>query len=166
MKKFKFDTIEYAISIAMLLLMFVAIGGNIVMNSLFHKRFGSLEELGTAAYMFCCYAGFGLLYKRRELTSVTFVVNKLSPKLRWFADLIRYAYLAFFGAVLTYQGIILCQNSIVKKLPALGLPYAYLDLSIVFGFGMLMIRCLRDIFLHFKSMGSVFGKEAGESCRT
>ena len=162
MKKIKFDTIEYVISIAMLLLMFVAIGGNIILNCVFHKRLGSLEELGTGAYMFCCYAGLGLLYKRRELTSVTFVVNKLNPKLRWFADLIRYAYLAFFGAMLAYQGVILCLNSIVKKLPALGLPYIYLDVSIVFGFGMLLIRCLRDIYLHFKSMGTVFQKEVHE----
>lgn len=158
-RKLHFENVEESISIAAMLIMFVAIGINIVMNWVCSKRYSQLEELGTAAYMFACYAGFGLLYKRKELTSVTFLVAGMSEKLRWFAELLRYAYLIFFGAILTYQGIVLCKNSLVKKMVALQIPYVYLDICIVFGFAMLTIRCIKDLLIHFKAFKAAMGKE-------
>lgn len=157
-RKFSLEKIEDFITIFMMLLMFAAIGINIILNWTMHKRFSQLEELGTAAYMFSCYAGFALLYKRDELTSVTFLVSKMGPRLRWFADLFRYAFLVFFSAILTYEGIRLCMGSVVKKLTALQIPYIYLDICIVFGFGVLAIRCTIDLVKHFKGIGRTFGK--------
>lgn len=157
-KKFQFEDIEDAITIVAMLIMLVAIGINIAMNWTMEKRYGQLEELGTAAYMFGCYAGIALLYKRRELTDVTFVVNIMPAKLRWFVELFKYAYLVFFSVILTYQGIILCMNSTVKKLTALQIPYIYLDVCIVFGFGLLAIRASIDLVKHVTLAKQTFTK--------
>lgn len=160
--KFTFETFEEILSLATMIVMFLAIGVNIVMNWFARVRLGKLEELGTAAYMFCCYAAFAWMYQHKDLTEVNFVVNAMGPKLRWFADLFRYLFLVAFGVMLTYYGVKLCQNSVIKKLPALQIPYIYLDVSIVFGFGVLTIRALRDFLYHFTTAKSAFSsKEAG-----
>lgn len=157
-RKFKFETIEDAVCTVTMLVMLGAIGVNIVLNWVMSKRFGQLEELGTAAYMYGCYAGIALLYKRRELTAVTFVVNHMSPKVRYVTDIFRYLYLLFFGVILTYQGVILCMNSTVKKMTALQVPYIYLDTCIVFGFGLLTIRAALDFIRQLKSAKQIFAK--------
>lgn len=157
-RRFQIENLEDLICALSMVVMFIAIGTNIVLNWILSKRYGQMEELGTAAYMFGCYAGFALLYKRNELTAVTFVVNHMPPRLRWLTDLFRYGYLVFFGGILTYQGVILCANSTVKKLPALKIPYLYLDICIVFGFGLLTIRTVLDLIKHLGRLKQFFAK--------
>ena len=153
-----FDKIEEWICLAMMILMFFSIGINIILYWAFGLRLGKLEELGTSAYMFCCYAAFGWMYKNKDLTEVTFVVNTFKPKQRWFSELFRYVFLVFFGALVTVRAVQLCGNSIVKKLPALQIPYIYLDSSIVLGFFLLTVRALKDTVKHILTAREVFSK--------
>ncbi len=153
-----FEKIEEWICLVMMILMFVAIGVNIILNWTLRLRMGKLEELGTSAYMFCCYAAFGWMYKNKDLTEVTFVVKAMKPKLRWFSELFRCVFLVFFGALVTVRSVQLCGNSIVKKLPSLQIPYIYLDSSLVLGFSVLTIRAIIDTVKHISTAREVFSK--------
>lgn len=147
-KGFRFEDAEDIICNAFLLLMLGAIMTNIILNWTVNKRLSALEELGTGAYMFGVYTGFGLLYKRRNLTSVSFVVNKVPLRVRYFIELLTHAYIAFFSGTMTYHGVLLCLNSTIKRMPALNISYVWLDLCIVFGFGTMTIRALIRLVRH------------------
>lgn len=159
MKKFKFESIEVFLGCLAMVVMFFSIGINIVLNWVAGLKFGQLEELGTAAYMFACYVVIGWLYRKNDLTCVSFAVDKLGPKSRWFADLIYYAYILFFGIIMTYNAILLCGNSMIKTLPALRIPYAYVDVCMVIGFALLSMRAGIDLVKHFGAIKKVFKKE-------
>ena len=150
-----FEIIEEWLCIGMMLLMFVAIGCNIVTSWVAHTRLAEFEEIGTAAYMFSCYAAMGWMYKKKDFTEVTFVVNAMRPKMRWFFELFRYLFIVFFCVLLTVRGIELCGNSIQKKLTALQLPYIYLDVCIVFGFFIMGVRSIVDTIKHLIARKSI-----------
>ena len=150
-----FEIFEEWLCIGMMLIMFAAIGGNIVANWIAHTRFSELEEIGTSAYMFSCYAAMGWMYKNKDFTEVTFIVNAMKPRMRWFFELFRCLFIVFFCVLLTVQGIELCGNSVQKKLVALQLPYIYLDVCIVFGFFVMGVRSIVDtikLFVNRKSL--------------
>ncbi|MDO4549154.1 MAG: TRAP transporter small permease subunit [Clostridia bacterium] len=161
-KKFSIEYFEDFICNAFLVIMLLAILVNVVLNWTMSKRFSYLEELATGSYMFCTYSGIGLLYKRRELTKVSFVVDRLSCRGRYIVDMIAGLYLVYYGAMMTYYGVLLCISSRIKRLPAMQISYTWLDICIVFGFFMLTVRVLRDIIRQIASAKQVFGKKEAD----
>ncbi|MDI9505090.1 MAG: TRAP transporter small permease [Clostridiales bacterium] len=158
-KKFRFEDIEDFICNLSLVLMLLAVLANVLSNLMINKRFAYLEEMSTGCYMFGVYAGVGLLYKRRELTVVNFVIDRFPPRLRYVTDLFGCLYLLFYGAMMTYNGVLLCMNSTIKRLPAMQISYMWLDLCIVFGFSTLTIRVLLDIVRKLASAKEVFAQK-------
>ena len=71
--------------------------------------------------------------------------------------------MVFFAISMTYNSVLLCMNSTIKRLPALGISYVWFDLSFVLGFGTMAIRSVINAIKHITAFNRIVVKGGAEA---
>jgi TRAP-type C4-dicarboxylate transport system permease small subunit len=128
------------LSVTILLTMF-----NVFGDWVFDKKFGEIDELTLAAFVWVVYIGMGELYKSGEHIRVDLLEKLLHEKanriLRIYIDVID----LIVSVAVTYYAVVLTIRSITKYTAILKIPYFYIDMAVVIGFASLVIYAIIDI---------------------
>jgi len=132
---------------------------NIAGDWIFDRRYGAVEELILAGFVWVVYIGTGELYRSGEHICVDMLEKSLSERanrvLRILIDLVVLA----VAAAVAYYAVALSLKAFDKYTPVLKLQYVYIDLAVIIGFASLGVYSARNIA---KNLRLLAGKRAGE----
>lgn len=126
---------------------------NIVNRSVLDFYSISLEVTALLAYVWIGYGFFGFLYKKDAHVDMKFVVNKMSPSVRVFFDVLRDILIFVFSVYMVYWGVKLCKTNLTRYATGTKIPLTFGYASIAFGFFSGAVRsfwALVSRFLHKK----------------
>lgn len=112
---------------------------NIFCDWLFGRRYGQIEEIVSALFVWVVYVGTGVLYKNKEHISVNLFVKLLPEKAQAAMDVVVDVLSLAISGVITYYALILALKSVRKFTSVMKIPYIYIDFAVVVGFGTLVL---------------------------
>lgn len=127
----KFEEIIGCLAIIVVIAPVIA---NIVNRSVFNFYSTNLEAIALMAYVWIGYGFFGYMYKKNSHVDMKFIVNKMSPSVRAFFDLLRDVFIFLFSAYMVYWGLKLCKTNLTRYAMGTRIPLAFGYASIAFGF--------------------------------
>ena len=101
------------------------------------RSFGQLDEISLIAFVWTIYIGMGVLYNKNEHICMDFILNKLPRVPKLILTLIDMLIELGISVLVTVLAIKLMSRSFIRTTNVIHLPYAYLQLSIAIGFGLL-----------------------------
>lgn len=150
--RFIFDYIEEILCCTALTVTIIAVLINIVSGTVLGKRFGQCEEIAKSAFVWITFVGVSLAYKRGNHICIDFVVKSLPPKGQRAAKYMVWAVLFGFDLVILYYAVQLTVNTSRKTLPLCGISYAYINVSLIIGFGLMLLRLLTDVVKELRAV--------------
>lgn len=103
------------------------------------KRYGQLEEIVLACFVWVAYISLGQHYKRQECIRVDFIVSVLPPKLKKVIDFLADVASFVIGCLIAWFAIQLTMKSGNKLTAVVKIPYALIDAGVVVGMVSLLI---------------------------
>ena len=134
---------ELLCSIAMSIVI-LAVMANILLGITTGRRYGQLEELAITAFVWVTFLGASVAYKRGAHICIDFLVKKFPERMQMLTDLLIKLFLIAFNSYLVYMAWVLSINARITS-PMLNIPYFYIYLSVVLGFGCMTIRIIIDL---------------------
>ena len=101
------------------------------------RSFGQLDEISLIAFVWTIYIGMGVLYNKNEHICMDFILNKLPCVPKLILTLIDMLIELGITVLVTVLALKLMSRSFIRTTNVIHLPYAYLQLSIAIGFGLL-----------------------------
>lgn len=148
----RFDELLGCVAITMVIVPVII---NIVNRSLLNFYSISLEATALLAYVWIGYGFFGYLYKKDAHVDMKFIVNKMSPSVRTFFDVLRDLLIFVFSVYMIYWGVKLCKTNLTRYATGTKIPLTIGYASIAFGFFSGAVRsfwALVSRFLHKKEV--------------
>lgn len=112
---------------------------NIITGWIFGTRYGELQEFAILGFVWVTFAGIGIAYKHNAHICIDFFVTALPPKIRKTVILIVDLFLILFNLTFIYYAWQLALNAYVKTTSLTGIPYFYVDISVIIGFSFMTI---------------------------
>lgn len=103
------------------------------------KRYGQLEEIVLACFVWVAYISLGQHYKRQECIRVDFIVSVLPPKVKKVIDFLADVASFVIGCLIAWFAIQLTLKSGNKLTAVVKIPYALIDAGVVVGMISLLI---------------------------
>ncbi len=153
----KLDRAVNAIGGAVLALLILSTTLNIIGYWITGRRSGQVDDLVLSLFVWVVYIGVGSLYAGNGHISVSFLVELLPKGLqkavRLFDDLV----MLVASCAFAYYALKLSLRGLTLLTPVLKLPFFYIDISLVLGFGYVIIdigwksvKFIRKLFLTLK----------------
>lgn len=133
---------------------------NVVLRYCFKFTISSAEEITLIAFIWASYLGSAAAYKSEEHIAIDIIVNTFPKKIRYYFELAINIFIIILSMSYTYLGIVLCMNAGSKATSVLRLPYVFVDLSIVFCFGLTTIYGILKLIRRIKGLSPVL-RETG-----
>ena len=135
------------LTIMILLTMF-----NVFSDWVFDKRYGALEEVVLAAFVWVVYVGVGELYKTDDHISVDMLDRFIRGKAQYILRLIIDVVVLIVSIFITYYAFNLTVRSVTKFTAILKIRYVYMDTAVVIGFAMTVIHAIPRIIKNVKML--------------
>lgn len=142
----KFEEILGCIAI---MIVIVPVIVNIINRSFLSFYSTNLEAIALLAYVWVGYGFFGYMYGKDAHVDMKFIVNKMSPSVRAFFDLLRDVLILIFSAFMVYWGIKLCSTNLTRYVAGTKVTLTIGYASIVFGFFSGAVRSFCAIISRF-----------------
>jgi TRAP-type C4-dicarboxylate transport system permease small subunit len=129
---------------------------NVLCDWLLGLKFGQIDEVILAVFVWSVYIGMGSLYKNDEHIRISFIANMVSPRIKKgilvFDDIVSF----ISSLVITFYAAKLMLKSFNKFTQVVKIRYFYIDMAVVLGFASLVMIILQ------KYMCNKVTKEIGE----
>ena len=106
------------------------------------KRYGQLEEIVLACFVWVAYISLGQHYKRQEYIRVDFIVSGLPPRVKKAVDFLADLASFIIGCLIAWFAIQLTLKSGNKLTAVVKIPYALIDMGVVVGMISLLIAII------------------------
>jgi len=107
-------------------------------------------ELAVLSFPWLVFLGASAAFKRKNHISIDFLVKKVPTRLRnYLTFTTNFVVLIFFGYS-TYVGIKLSIKAYSKLSSIMHMPYTYVDVSFVLGFGLMFFYQLKNLINQMK----------------
>lgn len=136
---------------------------NIASDWIYGRRYGQVEEIVSALFVWVVYVGAGLIYKRREHMSIDLFYNLLPKRAQAVMTVVIDALSLLISGVIAYYALLLTIKSTNKFTSVTKIPYVYIDLAVVIGFATLIYYIVRGWVAGSGKAGEAEGRpEKGE----
>jgi TRAP-type C4-dicarboxylate transport system permease small subunit len=139
LKKLKADAFVNAVGSIAIVTMLVLSLFNVLCDWFFDMKFGQIDEIILAVFVWSVYVGMGSLYKHDEHIRISFVVNMVSAKAKkailLFDDIVSFV----SSLIVTYYAAKLTLKSYDKFTQVVKIRYFYIDMAVVLGFASLVL---------------------------
>ncbi len=120
------------------------------------KRYAEFDEIVLTLFVWVVFIACGPLYKHGEHIQVSFIVDGFKPTVRNIANLIIDIFVAIISSLVIYYTWKLTVRSLSKYTQVLKLPYAIIDIGVLFGYISLLIASIAKAVDHAIEL---FGKK-------
>lgn len=120
------------------------------------KRYAEFDEIVLTLFVWVVFVACGPLYKHGEHIQVSFILDSFKPRARNIANLIIDIFVAFISSLVIYYTWKLTSRSFSKYTQVLKLPYAIIDIGVLFGYISLLIASIAKAVDHAIEL---FGKK-------
>lgn len=141
---FVIKNFEEILCCSALLVTVCAVLFNIVSGILFRRRFGQCEEIAIAAFVWITFIGISVAYKHKAHICIDFVMEALPRRAREILEPIILLVMIAFNVVVVYYAAGMTLHAANKTMPLSGLPYFYINGSVVIGFFFMTVYAIRD----------------------
>lgn len=114
-------------------------GFNVFSWWIFGRRYGQLEEIVLACFVWISYITLGQHYKRGECIRVDFLIRLLPGRGQKIVDVLNDICCAAIGSVILWFALKLALKSTNKLTAIIKIPYVLIDLGVVVGMASLLI---------------------------
>ena len=112
------------------------------------KRYAEFDEIVLTLFVWVVFIACGPLYKHGEHIQVAFIVDGFKPLARNIANLIIDIFVAIITSLVIYYTWKLTVRSFSKYTQVLKLPYAIIDIGVLFGYVSLLIASIAKAVDH------------------
>ncbi len=144
MKKLFNNLPEIISGIALVIVLFSVIT-NVLLRYFFSISIAWAGELSTISFAWLIFVGASACYKRKAHIGIDVLVNMLSEKNKRKIEFIVGIFLVLINTYVFYLSIILAVGAWTKPTPILEIPYTFVNLSLVIGFGLMTIYSIQDL---------------------
>lgn len=141
---------EVLATAAVFALFLVAIS-NIFMRYLFNSPLAWTEEILQLLLVWATFLGTSALVRRREHVFISFVTDKLPPRLaHWNEQIFSVGIILISALVMLYWGTQLLSFSAFRSTPMLQIPYYWIHVAIPVSAGVMIYHCVVRLFQRHK----------------
>ncbi|MCB5713418.1 TRAP transporter small permease [Lactonifactor longoviformis] len=133
-----------------LILLIVLTSANVIIRLVSGKSLPWAEELSYASYAWVVFVGASAAFKRKGHSSIDLLVQLFPKKMEKGVAVLTTVVEMTAIAGIAYLAVNLSAAAVTKLTPILHISYTYVDLSVVFGFFMMLLHCIKQIYNIFK----------------
>jgi len=143
----KWDKFEEYTLVFILILMVILVFVQIIMRYVFHNSLYWSEELSRYLFLWLIWIGTSFALRERRHISLKIFANIFSKKVQTYIEFFSLLIWFVFCFLMAYKGIELVLILFYRgqTSPALGIPMAYVYLSMPIGFTLMFVRLIREI---------------------
>jgi TRAP-type transport system small permease protein len=146
-----FRDFEAKLACVAFVLTFTMVTTNVLLRYLFGQSLLFSEEISYLGFAHTVFLGAAYLYRQRVMIAVDFVVDAMSPRLKWITTLLSLVVLQITLLYLIYVSILLVSDGWVRRTAYLEMPYAYIHSASTIGFTLMAVYTA--VFLRQVSSG-------------
>lgn len=136
------DQIISAVSLAGIVI-FVCV--NVFCRYVLGYIFNWMEELCTILFVWCTFLGISSAYKTNDHVGINVLVMLFPKKVQRIIMIIVNLFCMVVSLKVLTLSFKFCQTSWTKTTPIIGIPYTFVNISITFGFGLMVIYSIVKI---------------------
>ena len=148
----KIDQVINVIGSLMVLTTIVCTTINIFSRWIIGRSLGQLDELSLIAFVWAIYVGVGMLYNRGEHICMDFIILRLPYKPRVVLTILNTMIELVLSVLVTVLTVMLMSRSFIRTTNVNHIPYAFLQLSIGIGFGLLVLSLIAKMIRIFSGL--------------
>mgnify|MGYP000359738511 CR=1 FL=1 len=133
-----------------LILLIVLTSANVILRLVSGKSLPWAEELSYARYAWVLFVGRSAAFKRKGHSSIDLLVQLFPKKMEKGVAVLTTVVEMTAIVGIAYLAVNLSAAAVTKLTPILHISYTYVDLSVVFGFFMMLLHCIKQIYNIFK----------------
>lgn len=134
------DTIEEIFLVGMFGAMVLVIFGQVIMRYIFNNSLSWSEELGKFFFVWISWIGISIGAKRKEHIKITMFVDKCSPKIAIFCEILSEMIVFIICGVTAYYGMELVYSQAHVYFAGIKISMSWGYLSVVLGCLIMMLR--------------------------
>ncbi len=128
------------------------------------KRFAEFDEIVISFFVWVVYISCGPLYMHNGHIGVSFVVEGMRPLARAITRVLIDVLVFVVSAFVIYYTWKLMMRSFTKYTQVLKLPYAFIDLGVLFGYFSLFVAAIAKVIIHINELlQTIKGKEVKQA---
>lgn len=147
MKKLGLD--DY-IACVFLFMTVITVIANVFMRYFFNSPLKSAEEIATICFIYTIFIGGAAAYRRKMHMGIDILVYLFPEKIQNKLTICINIIVSFIMGIIFYLSIIFTINARLKPTPVLGISSVYENASLIFGFGLIFIYSINNLFKAFK----------------
>lgn len=139
----RFMRLDEVIATAAIFALFLVAISNIFMRYLFNSPLAWTEEILQMLLVWASFLGASALVRRREHVFISFVTDKLPPRLaHWNEQIFSVGIILVSAAVMLYWGTELLGYSAYRSTPMLQIPYYWIHVAIPVSAVIMIYHCV------------------------
>lgn len=139
----RFMRLDEVIATAAIFALFLVAISNIFMRYLFNSPLAWTEEILQMLLVWASFLGASALVRRREHVFISFVTDKLPPRLaHWNEQIFSVGIILLSAAVMLYWGTELLSYSAYRSTPMLQIPYYWIHVAIPVSAVVMIYHCV------------------------
>lgn len=139
----RFMRLDEVIATAAIFALFLVAISNIFMRYLFNSPLAWTEEILQMLLVWASFLGASALVRRREHVFISFVTDKLPPRLaHWNEQIFSVGIILVSAAVMLYWGAELLSYSAYRSTPMLQIPYYWIHVAIPVSAVVMIYHCV------------------------
>jgi TRAP-type C4-dicarboxylate transport system permease small subunit len=121
------------------------------------------DEIAAVGFVYCIFFGVSVCYKKKMHIAIDIVVNLFPENVKRIISVVTSFFMLFTNLMLTFFSFKLAISATRKLMPALGLSYFWIDISLVCAFGLCSFYAVRDLINLFKNKNQNISFEAPQN---
>lgn len=123
---------------------------NVILRYFFHFTISFAEEITLIAFIWSSYLGSAAAFKCEEHIAIDLVMNMFPKKAQKWINIGVSVFETIVSGTCLYLGIVLCANVGEKTTTVMSIPYIWVDLCIVVGFGLMTMYGIIKVIRQFQ----------------
>jgi len=122
---------------------------NIFSRWIIGRSLGQLDEISLMAFVWTVYVGIGVLFNNDEHITMDFIIRRLPGKSRLALTVINLVIELGLSVLMVWLAVKLMGRSFIRTTNVCHVPYAFLQLSIAIGFGLMLLSIVAKLIKIF-----------------
>lgn len=144
--KIFFANLEEFIAGIFLILLICLTSSNVILRLVTGRSLSWAEEISYASYAWVVFVGASAAFKRKGHSSIDLLVQLFPKKMEKAVVVVTTVIEMAAIGMIACLAVNLSKAAVTKLTPILHISYTYVDISVVFGFSMMLIHCIKQIY--------------------